>query len=93
MADLYLQMVITHSTGYFSQACMMSMEQKTPMDGNEKIAMIESVIEVYYKLFKEIHAINKRFNNVAWVVFQRCKNQRMDTSFAVNALKKSLLLL
>ena len=32
MAALYLKMDITHSTVYRSQACMMSMEQATPMD-------------------------------------------------------------
>ena len=50
------------------------------MDGNEEIMAIESNIEVYYKWFKEIHARNKIINNVAWGVFQKYKNESMNTS-------------
>ena len=72
---------------------MMSMEQAMLMGGNEEITVIESTIEVYYKQFKEIDARNKIIKNVAWGIFQKCKNQIMNTYFAVNTTKKSLILL
>ena len=73
VADFYLQRDITHNTFCCIQACMMYMDQATPMDRTEEIAVIKSTIEVYYKKFKEIHEKNKRFENVAWGVFQKCK--------------------
>ena len=62
---------MTHSTVYYSQACMMSMDQATPIDRNIESAAINSTIEVYYKLLKEIKLINKIIKNVAWGVFKK----------------------
>ena len=86
-------MDITNITGYCRHYCMMSMKQAMPMDVNEEILVIESNIEVYYKQFKEVHTRNTIIKNVSWAVFQKCKNQRKNTSFSVNYIKKSLLLL
>ena len=80
------------STVYWSQDCVLSMDQETPMGGNEEIVAIESNIEVYYKQFKEFHARNKRIENVVWGVFQKWKNLRINNYFAVNDIKKSFLL-
>ena len=65
MTDLYLKTDMTHSTVYYSQACMMSTDLATPIDRNIESAAINSTIEVYYKLLKEIKLINKIIKNVA----------------------------
>ena len=80
-ADLYLQRGITLSSVYCSPACMMSMEQAMSMDGNEKIVAIRSNIEVYHKYFREMYARNKIIKNVAWGVFQKCKNSEDEYFF------------
>ena len=72
---------------------MMFMDQKIPTYRNEDNTTIKSNIEVYHKQFKKIHVRNKRIKSMAWDIFQKCKNERMNTPFAANDIKKSLLLL
>ena len=64
MAALCLQRDIPNSNVYYNQACMMSMDQSTAMNGNEETVVIYSTIEFYYNWFKEIHARNKGIKNV-----------------------------
>ena len=72
----YLQIYIPHDTVYCSQACIVYMEQTTPLYRNKYIVVIESTIEVYYDIFKEIYARYKIIKNVVWGVFQKGKKSK-----------------
>ena len=50
--------------------------------------VIDSNIEFYYNQFKEIYVRDKIIKNVAWGVFQKCKNSEDEYFFCSELYKK-----